>query len=622
VRAPRRERRTRHSKDAPSPILSPGAAGNNGIGNSALRRQEARLKRLFAVLVLLAVGAPSPAQEKPPAPAPAAPAKAASQQPQEPPIPPVSESVDVSVTNVDVFVTDSKGQRVAGLKADDFEIRQDGIPQKITNFYAVSGGKVLFEDGTSVPLDVKEEAPPDLPAVVQAHYIFYVDNQNIQPQNRNRMFKRLKEFITESVGPTSEGMIVTYNRSLKTRKGFTSHPNELIATLEDIERDTGGGTNSLADKRDAVQRISDAKSSAEAQQYAKTYSQEVRNDLEFTVDALVSTITSLAGIQGRKNLIYVSEGLPASAGLELFEAIRDKFQDPQVSMQEFDYDLSSRYVKIVSAANANGVTIYALDASGLQAGDPMMSAENRTTDVHLNDFFVRQNMQGPIRMMAEETGGLAAVNTNDWKSNLDQIAADFSNFYSLGYRAAKGASDRGHKIEVTVKRKGLTVRTRTSFMEKSIETRTAEAVVASLHYTRSDNPLGVSVSIGEPKPYDSENYLLPVRVSVPIGKLGLVPSGEQYMGSFFVYFAVLDVSGKQSDLQVQRQEVKVPSKDLAVAQRKDFYYDVSLIVVPGGQKVSVGVRDGVSNLVSYVQKNVFVSVLPKEKPLETTKPGS
>lgn len=577
------------------------------------------MKRLAALAVLIALAAPSRGQEKPAPPAAAAPS-APAQKAQEVPISPVSESVDVSVTNVDVFVTDSKGQRVSGLKLDDFEVHQDGIPQKIINFYAVAGGKVLFEDGTSVPIDTKEAAP-EVPAAVKAHYVFYIDNQNIQPQNRNRMFRRLKEFVTQAIGPNAEGMVVSYNRSVKIRKSFTTESNELIGALENIELDTGGGTNYQSDRRDAIQRINDAKSVSEASNYAKSNAQALRNDLEFTVDAIVSTVNGLAGLQGRKNFIYVSEGLPATAGLELYEAIREKFQDPSVSMQEFDFDMNSKYVKIVSAANANGVTIYTLDASGLQTSD-LMSAENKASDVHINDFVVRQNMQGPIRMMAEETGGLSAINTNDWKANLDQIASDFSNFYSLGYRSAKGATDRPHKIEVAVKKKGMTVRTRTSFVEKSVETRTAEAVVASLHYARAENPLGVSLSIGDPKPYDSQNYLLPIRISVPIGKLGLLPSGDVYEGSFFVYFAVLDVSGKQSDLQIQRQSVKVPQKDLASAQRKDFYYDASLIVVPGGQKVAIGVRDGVSNLVSYIQKNVFVSVLPKEKPLETTKPGT
>jgi hypothetical protein len=165
---------------------------------------------------------------------------------------------------------------------------------------------------------------------------------------------------------------------------------------------------------------------------------------------------------------------------------------------------------------------------------------------------------------------------------------------------------------VKVKRKGLRVRSRKGLLEKSTETRTAEAVVASLFYPRDENPLGVSVTLGEARPYDSENFLLPVRIAVPVGKLGLVPSGDRYEGQFFVYFVVLDALGKQSDLQVQRQAVSVPAKDFTTAQKKDFYYDVQLLVVPGGQKLSVALRDGISNLTSYLQKNVFVSVLPKE----------
>jgi hypothetical protein len=156
------------------------------------------------------------------------------------------------------------------------------------------------------------------------------------------------------------------------------------------------------------------------------------------------------------------------------------------------------------------------------------------------------------------------------------------------------------------------VRSRTGYLEKTVETRTAEAVVASLHYPREENPLGVSVTTGESKPYDKENFLLPVRVAVPIGRLALVPSGDKYEGSFFVYFAVLDVSGKQSDLQIQRQAISIPVAEFERAQRKDWYFDVRLIVVPGGQKLALAVRDGVSNQTSFLQKNLFVSVLPKE----------
>ncbi len=578
------------------------------------------MRRLAATGLLLSVFLPSgplsgqdSAQEKPPAaPLPQTrPTPVPGQKPGETPFPPVAESVDVAVTSVEVIVTDSKGNRVPGLTAADFEVKQDGVPQTISNFYAVTGGKVLLEDGKSIPLGTAEAAA-EVPRELKGRYIFYIDNLNIQPQNRNRMFKRLKEFIPQAIGPNAEGMIVTFNRSVKVRRPFTSDVNDLLGALEQIELETGGGTTLQGERRDAVQRINDARGSSEAISIARMHSQSVRNDLEFTIDAIKQTLDSLAGMQGRKSFLYVSEGLPASAGYELFEAIREKFQDTAATMEQFDFDMNSKYIKIVQSANANGVTIYTLDATGLTTGD-MLSAENRTTDVRVNEFQSRQNMQGPIRMMAEETGGKATVNTNDWKAGLDEVAADFSNFYSLGYRSARGAADRPHRLEVSIRtRKGLTVRNRSSFVEKSVETRTAEAVVASLSYPRTDNPLQAGLSVGDPKPYDRENYSLPVRISVPIGKLGLVPSGDRYEGQFFVYFVVRDAKGDQSDLQVQRQQVSIPAKDFDAAQRKDFYYDATLVVVPGGQKLSVAVRDAVSNLTSYLQKSVFVSVLPKE----------
>jgi VWFA-related protein len=566
--------------------------------------------RLVAVALsaLSFVGAPlasaqnAPAPQNPP-PAPAKPAQSRSMGP-------VTERVDVSVTNIDVIVTDSKGNRISGLTAQDFEIFQDAVPQAITNFYAVSGGKVLLEDGKTIPID-SPEAAEAIPQQLKTRYIVYVDNLNIQPQNRNRMFKRLKEFISTAVGPHAEAMVVTYNRSLKVKRRFTSEVGDVLAAIENTEMDTGGGTPLAGERRDALARINEAQSETEALRVARSYAQSLRNDLQFAVDAMKTTLNGLAGVEGRKIFVYVSEGLPSSAGAELFDAITQKFSGGHAALETIEFNMNSKYASLVQSANANGVTIWALDASGL-AADDLVSAENRYLENRPSSFMMRQNTQAPLLMLAEQTGGMAAVNTNDWKNSLDELSKDFSNFYSLGYRTARAAADRPHSVEVKVKRKGLKVRARKSLLEKSTETRTAEAVVASLHYPRTENPLGVSVTVGEARPYDRENYVLPVRIAIPVGKMGLVPSGDVYQGQFFVYFVVLDAVGKQSDLQVQQQTVNVPAKDYATAQGKDWYYDVQLLVVPGGQKLAVALRDGVSNLTSYLQKSVFVSVLPKE----------
>jgi VWFA-related protein len=583
-----------------------------------------RLRRVFAIVALTALAAAghSAGQQAPPAPQAQQPPPPSQEKPApERAFPPVVESVDVSITSVEVVVTDSKGNRVPGLKASDFEVKQDGITQPITNFYAVAGGKLLLEDGSSIDLGSREQEA-EVPNDVKAKYIFYVDNLNIQPLNRNRMFRRLKEFVPTVIGPNSEGMVVTFNRSLKVIRPFTSDVNDILGAIESIETDTGGGTNTISEWKDTLARIADARTSDAAISATRSYAQAVRNDMEFTIDAIKQTLDSMAGLQGRKSLLYMSEGLPQSIGLELFEVISTKFQDTSAMMQQFDFDISTKYLKIIQAANASGVTIYTLDASGLTTAD-VTSADTKTNkDVHVSEFTARQNMQGPIRMMAEETGGTSAINTNDWKTSLDGIAADFSNYYSLGFRSARGAADRPHAIEVVVKNKALRVRSRRSYVEKSIETRTAEAVVASLTYPRTDNPLQANLSVGEPKPHDRENFALPVRISLPISRLGLVPAGDLYEGQFLIYFVVRDASGNQSDLQIQRQEIKIPSKDFATAQRKDYYYDATLLVVPGGQKLAIGVRDSVSNLTSFLQKNVFVSVLPKESKPEAGKPGS
>jgi VWFA-related protein len=561
------------------------------------------LKRLLSIAGALLAASAAIAQTsqpaKPPTTAPKTPAS---------PIPPVGESVEVNITNVEVVVTDSKGNRVNDLTKDDFEVYQDGTPQKVVNFYSVGGGKVTFGDGTSIPLE-EAEKKGELPPEVQARFILFIDNLNIQPINRNRMFKQLKDFVVQHVGPRAEAEVITYNRSLKTKRKFTQDGTEIVAALEEIERETGAGTTLQGERRDALHRIDEAQSPEEALTIARQYARSLRNDIQFDVDAIKNTLNGLAGIKGRKIFVYVSEGLPSTAGAELFDSVQRKYQEKASTLEAFEYDLNSKYATIIQTANAQGVSIWPLDASGLQV-DEMVTAENRSFDTRPNDFMMRQNTQAPLLTMAEQTGGVASINSNSWKAKLDELAADFSNFYSLGYRTSRSAVDRPHSVAVNVKRKGLRVRYRKSYLEKTPETQAAESVLASLFYARDDNPLGIHVSIGTQKPYDGEIFTVPVRVSVPIGKLGLLPAGDKYEGAFFVYIVARDSAEKQSDLAIQRQAVSVPAKDLTVAQTKDWHYDFTMQVGSGAQRIAFAVRDGNTGTTSYYQKNLFISILP------------
>src|SRR5687767_12524418 len=76
--------------------------------------------------------------------------------------PAIGETIEVSIANVEVIVTDRAGNRVHGLKADDFEIRQDGKPQRITNFaeYRDSGSVPAIRTATEAAQQPAEQAAP------------------------------------------------------------------------------------------------------------------------------------------------------------------------------------------------------------------------------------------------------------------------------------------------------------------------------------------------------------------------------------------------------------------------------------------------------------------------------
>jgi VWFA-related protein len=339
------------------------------------------LKKTAAAVLLLAA-ATGFSQQPPPKP----PANSSA-------LPPISESVEVSVTNIEVFVTDGSGKRVPGLTRDDFELRQDGVPQKISNFYSVSGGKVLLEDGKVLSMD-EPAAKEELPVEVKARYLIYIDNLNIQAQNRNRMFKSLKLWVAQTIGRNAEAMVVTWNHSLKVRRKFTSEAGDIVGILETIELETGGGSSISSERKDALHRIDESQGANAATMIARQYSQSLKSDLEFSVNALKDTVNGLAGVSGRKILIYVSEGLPSTAGQELFDAIQMKFREQASTLEQFDFQMDSKYMGIVQAANAQGVTIWPLDASGLQ-GDDLISAENSQFQNKPSSFLMRENQQGP-----------------------------------------------------------------------------------------------------------------------------------------------------------------------------------------------------------------------------------
>jgi VWFA-related protein len=538
---------------------------------------------------------------------------------------PFVDVVNVSVVNVDVYVTDKQGRSVTGLTRDDFQLLENGRPVEITNFYAVKEGTAvsLPEPETAAPAPAAPGAAPGRPPQEperartpedqRLRLIIYIDNFNLRPFNRNRVMRELRAFIGQKLGKDDQLMLVTYDRELHVRRSFTSDPGLIAAAMLDLEKISAQGVHADSERRDALQRIEDARTVAEAEGSARNYAESTYNDLSFSINALKKLVDALAGMPGRKAVVYVSDGLQMISGQDVFYAVQNKFGEQSTSLtQTLTYDASRRFIELAAQANANRITFYTIDAAGLRVYESV-SAENRGVGAsspglsQLVDSVRISNLQSPLQLMAERTGGVAVINTNVVMPQLERIARDFNTYYSLGYAPPHYGDGRYYKLEVKVKnRKDVVVRHREGYRDKSTEARMTDGTLAALNFPFEENPLGVAVEFGQPRPRDDGYFLVPVMVRIPIGKLVLVPGEQTETAKVRLFIAAMDSGGATSDVQQAPVPISIPKAEVKTAQGKQYVYSVNLLMRGGDQRVAVGVRDDVAATASFLSRGVRI----------------
>jgi VWFA-related protein len=541
---------------------------------------------------------------------------------------------EVTIVNVDVAVADKKGP-VLTLKPSDFSVFQDGREQPITNFalYRESGQNASAPTGAPIsgakpaptvgaPTSAPSPSPTPLAGALPAprreprFITMYVDSENILPFNRNRVINSAVEWVGNHLSPPDQAMVVSYQRSVKILQPFTSDPEEVASALRATKKLTGARTDAINGRKQVEDFISQNAGSnpgsvSEAIDEANSFAREQRNNLEFTVGALKELVAMMSGLPGKKAVIYVSDGLPMAPGMELYYEIEDRYQNPNVLSLARDNDATDLMRGLVTAATAAGVTFYTIDARGLES-ESGIEAENRAARSSLAASVAVSNYQDSLIFMAEQTGGIAVLNSNDPTVGLNHIAADLETFYSLGYRLIPSGEDRRHRIEVKVKgHPEYKLNYRRTFIEKSLQSTIGDRVVSGLEFDLEDNPLGIELKTADSSPAENERWMLPIEAHVPLDKIALIPDGPDLVGYLMVYYAARDNDGKQSDLQRIEQTVRMPSKDYDAARRQYFTVSTSLLLEPGTYRISVGVRDELTNQAGYA--TIRRAVHPEKK---------
>ena len=444
----------------------------------------------------------------------------------------------------------------------------------------------------------------------------YFDNQNSRALDRNRLISQMRTFVRENLHPPMQMMVVAYQRSLEVLQDFTSDPSEVLKALRVVRTYTGGRTERESTRSDIAERISrmqnDSWSGSSATSrsgnwsdvYAliDNYAKETINDLQFTVDALRQIITSLTGLPGKKGVIYVSNGLPMTPGIDLFYEASRVMDDSTIFSRMFEYDRSRMYQQLATTANAQDVTLYMIDASGLNVGG-MGSAEYATARDPRSVSMGMNNYTDSLRYLADETGGIAIINTNDIAPRLDLITQDMFTYYSIGYPLHASGQDKVHSVKVKLRDdpafKDYELRYRPRFVERSLETQVQDRILSSLVFEIDENPMDLEVETGTPTPASEKRWLLPAHLSFPLANVALLPEGEDLVARIVLFVAARDADGKKSDLVRQEHEIRVPANLYQDAQKKNFGIDTQLLMESGSYKIAIALLDPLTRQVSY-----------------------
>ena len=408
-----------------------------------------------------------------PAPSPSAPAGVINTQ--QPPSSAPTFRVQVDAVTQDVIVRDDKGQFLPDLAKGEFDIYEDGVKQDIVSMTLIHGGRV-----TNL-LEAPPPPPPEgiiLPPVRRVNdssgriFLFFVDDLHLRFQNTGRvreLFKKIQKTLIHegdlygivSSGPSSISVDMTYD------------PKRLDQTISKI---TGDGLK--------PSEIINGNSGAEGPA-------EVRHRVHVAFTTMQEALENLEKVHNRrKALVWVSEGYdfvpfqdsrlgnmdPSSSFLQNqgqqtvnsqncqnansdgTGAPCDPSHDPEIMQQkqneEFaDADLFRDLNEITRAANRSNVTIYTIDPRGLVAGSDV----DEQVDPQQWDAYIRKS-QDTMRVLADETGGVAVVNQNDFDKALKRIDNETSDYYVLGYYSSNpDPTKRRRLVDIRVNRKGANI---------------------------------------------------------------------------------------------------------------------------------------------------------------------
>ena len=314
----------------------------------------------------------------------------------------------------------------------------------------------------------------------------------------------------------------------------------------------------------------------------------MHNRILNTLRSFESIAAHLAGVPGRKNLIWVSGSFP------LLVSMRDMRSPVPNMVRVFDMDERSYLAELertMRTLNQANVALYPVDARGLMAPPVRMDQRGATPVAAAT---AAENIE-TMTIIADRTGGKAYYNRNDLDVAVREVFDESELTYTLGYYTdAPDFDGKWRDIQVVVNRPGVTVRHRRGYFALA-EQKTDEATMKSELRAAVWSPVdatGIGVNARVARSGDMWNVMLQIDPAT----VTFTRADNRWTGRLDVAVVAQSTEGKNVDATFDTIGMNLKRDTYESAIRSGILFETRLRYRPDAAALKVAVRDAPSGL--------------------------
>lgn len=529
--------------------------------------------------------------------------------------PPPPIRIRTNEVGLDVVVTDRKGRPIRGLQADDFEIREDDVPQRVTEFRPVTDAgaeRLVANSGSASGERIEFDQPGSRHLVTML--FDHLPVQRVQAV-RDAAF----QFIDNSVNESMEVRVMTIGHQLYLIENFTSDKARLRRAIEvatsTVEKHHAERSREVESRLRGEGRDGGASQEKLARLSLETLDASARMASEVKSPHHIFSLIPFARahrlMPGRKMALYFSDGLYLPPGMgsvirnAIHESTRAGLSFYSINIRDLLVGAGNQVSRLETSTVVNQTRrpeSAAFSTDNANSFNAYRVGDRASTNFNTFEYIDRRkelSKQGPLSELTEGTGGFLIRNSNDLNGSLKRIGAEMGNYYALSYLPSRQEADgRFRTIAVRVKRSGAIVRTRQGYFalppskrdrpELSYETPLLAALNGNL--APHDFPLECGAYRFESR--DGRRHIA-VNATIPLAPL--IHEEQKEQKAFPVSFAILGLIRDETGEIVQQfsepHELAIASPAIDDARRSSFNLSRHFWLAEGRYTLEIAVHD-------------------------------